>query len=57
MNTDKQHLADAGAMVGWVGWVLSHLDQINGLLQTVLLLASIVATVVAIRYHLKRTPK
>lgn len=54
---DRQHLADAGAVVGWGGWVLSHLDQINGLLQTVLLIASIVATIVAIRYHLKRTPK
>lgn len=55
--TNGQRLADAGATVGWMGWALSHLDQINGLLQTILLIASIVATIVAIRYHWKRTPK
>lgn len=55
--TDKQHIADAGAAVGWFGWLLSHLDQINGLLQSLLLVLSIVATVVAIRYHIRKTPK
>lgn len=55
MNTQKA--ADGGVVVGWLGWVVSHIEQINGVLQAVLLVVSIVATLVAIRYHLKRMPK
>lgn len=50
-----QKVADAGAAIGWVGWFLSHLDQINGVLQFALLVTSIVATIIAARYHLRRT--
>jgi len=57
MTTDKQHLADAGAVVGWGGWILSHLEPINTVLQFILLVLSIIATAVAIRYHLRKTPK
>lgn len=59
MNTQpaQQRVADTGAVVGWIGWFLSHLDQINGVLQFILLVSSIVATVVAARYHFKKTPK
>jgi hypothetical protein len=53
----QQKAADAGVTIGWFGWVVSHVEQINGILQTILLIASIVATFVAIRYHWKRTPK
>ena len=53
----QQKVADSGVAVGWFGYLVSHLEQVNGVLQTVLLLASIVATVVAARYHWKRTPK
>jgi hypothetical protein len=51
----QQKIADVGVTVGWFGWIVSHVEQINGILQTILLLASIVATVIAARYHLKRT--
>ena len=57
MNQPQQKIADGGAIIGWAGWFLSHLDQINGVLQFVLLLSSIVATVFAARYHLRKTPK
>lgn len=58
MNDDiRERVADGGAITAWAGWFMSHAAQINGVLQTVLLLVSIVAGIVAIRYHLKRTPK
>lgn len=58
MNDDlHRKLADSGAIASWMGWALSHIAAINQVLQTVLLLVSIVAGLVAIRYHLKRTPK
>ena len=47
-------IADSGAIVSWLGWALSHIGALNQLLQTVLLLVSIVAGLVPIRYHLKR---
>lgn len=55
---DELHrkLADSGAVVSWAGWIVSHVAAINALLQTVLLVVSIAAGLVAIRYHLKRTP-
>jgi len=51
----KQLAADAGAAISWGGFFLSHLEQINGVLQTILLLVSIAAGCVAIRYHLSKT--
>jgi hypothetical protein len=53
----QQKVADAGAVMAWGGWFMSHLVQLNEVLQFALLLVSIVAGVVAIRYHLKKTPK
>lgn len=55
MSTQK--VADGGVLAGWLGWVVSHITQINGVLQALLLLTSIVATLIAARYHFKRTPK
>lgn len=58
MNDDlHRKLADSGAVASWMGWIVSHVAAINALLQTVLLVVSIVAGLVAIRYHLKRTPR
>lgn len=56
---DELHrkIADLGAITSWTGWVLSHIGALNQVLQTVLLLVSIAAGLVAIRYHLKRTPR
>jgi hypothetical protein len=53
----QQKIADGGVAVGWFGYIVSHIEQINGVLQTVLLIASIIATIIAARYHLRRTPK
>lgn len=52
---NKERLADTGAVTGFLGWFLSHLAQINGFLQFLLLLASIAAAIAATRYHLKNT--
>jgi hypothetical protein len=52
-----QRVADAGVVIGWGGWLFSHLVDINLVLQTILLVASIVATVVAIIYHARRMSK
>ena len=56
-TNSQQQLADVGAVAAWTGWFLSHLVEINGVLQFILLLVSIAAGIVAIRYHLAKTPK
>lgn len=56
MDTHDKVL-QAGALSGWVGWFFSHVREVNDLLQTVLLITSIAATVVAIIYHRSRTKK
>ena len=53
----QQKVADGGVAVGWFGYIISHIEQINGVLQTLLLVTSIVATFIAARYHWRRTPK
>lgn len=53
----QQKAADSAVTVGWLGWLISHIEQVNGLLQFVLLVTSIAATLVAMRYHWRRTPK
>jgi hypothetical protein len=53
----QQKVADGGVAVGWFGYIVSHAEQINGILQTILLITSIIATIIAARYHLRRTPK
>lgn len=47
----------AGSFAGWMGWAFSHLRDVNDLLQTVLLLTSIAATVAAFIYHRSRTKR
>ena len=53
----QQRVADAAVPAGWGIWAFSHLAQLNEILQFVLLTMSIIATVIAIRYHLRNTPK
>lgn len=53
----KQTVADGTVIFSWLGWMISHIDQINSVLQFVLLIASIFATAVAARYHLRKTRK
>lgn len=45
----QEKVASSGAVASWIGWVISHIEQINGLLQTAVLLLSITASVIAIR--------
>jgi len=52
-----RNIADATVGLSWIGWAVSHHDQINGWLQTLLLICSIVATIVAARYHLFVAPR
>lgn len=52
--TVQQKVADGGAVVGWIGWLISHLAEINTFLQTGVLLLSIAATLIALRANLKR---
>lgn len=52
----KEHLADGAVALSFGGWFLSHIAQINQVLQFVLLVVSIIAGVIAARYHLKKTP-
>ena len=53
----QQKVADAAVPVGWGAWAFSHIVQVNEVLQFILLSTSIVATCIAIRYHLRNTPK
>jgi hypothetical protein len=53
----QQKLADGGPVFGWAAWLISHIEQVNGILQFLLLTVSIVATIIAARYHWKKTPK
>lgn len=55
MSTQK--VADGSVVFGWLGWTVSHITQINGVLQALLLITSIVATLIAARYHYLKTPK
>lgn len=57
MIQTQQRIADGGVAIGWFGYIVSHIEQINGVLQLVLLVTSIIATIIAARYHFKRTPK
>jgi len=54
-DTDKS--LTLGSIVGWVGWIFSHLKEVNELLQTVLLVTSIFATVAAFIYHRSNTKR
>ena len=53
----QQTVADVAVPVGWGTWVFSHIVEVNEVLQFVLLITSITATVIAIRYHVRNTPK
>jgi len=50
-------IADTAVPVGWGAWAFSHITQVNEVLQFILLTTSIIATCIAIRYHLRNTPK
>lgn len=57
VNAAQEKAAFCGMVCGWGVWIVSHIQQINSVLQAVLLLASIVATLITARYYHRRTPK
>jgi hypothetical protein len=57
MSPTKEAAALCGVACGWSTWLMSHIQQINGVLQAVLLLVSIVVTLITGRYYYRRTPK
>ena len=48
-----QKAADAGWITGLFVWITSHVAQINGVLQFIILLLTIISLLAAIRYHWK----
>jgi hypothetical protein len=57
MSPIKETAALCGVACGWGAWIISHIQQINGVLQALLLLTSLVVTLVTGRYYYRRTPK
>ena len=53
----QQKVADVAVPMGWGALAFSHLAELNQILQFILLVTSIIATLIAIRYHLRNTPK
>jgi hypothetical protein len=53
---NQRGVADGAVAASWSGYYISNVIEINEVLKTVLLVASIVATVIAMRYHLRNTP-
>lgn len=49
-----QKVADGGLVLSWLAWFLSHIGQINGVMQFIALAFAIAASVVAMRYHTKQ---
>lgn len=47
----RTRIADYSVGGGWLGWVVSHITEVNSVLQAILLITSIVATLIAARYH------
>jgi hypothetical protein len=46
-----QKVADSAVFLTWIGWIASHVKEINEWLQLVALLLAIVASWCAIRFH------
>jgi hypothetical protein len=55
MLPEKSHIADAATGVGFGGLLVSHLAQLNQVLQTILLVFSIASAYCAIRYYRRNT--
>lgn len=49
--------ADGGVLVAWFAWFMAHIDQINNVIQFILLVTGIISTLLAGRYHWKKTKK
>ena len=57
VNAAQEKAAFCGMVCGWGVWLVSHIQQINAVLQGILLLVTLVVTLITGRYYYKRTPK
>lgn len=58
MLQDKGTAAGAsGVVVTFLTWLVAHIELINGVLQTLVLVAGLVSSFFAARYYHRRTPK
>jgi len=56
MTFDHQaRVADAAVGAGWVGWLIGKASEAAPLIQDTAGIFAIIATIVAIRYHLAKT--
>ena len=55
MIDHQTRVADAAVGAGWLGWLISHAAEAAPLIQDTAGLCAIIATLVAIRYHLAKT--
>ncbi|HZO21031.1 MAG TPA: hypothetical protein VFB37_00920 [Steroidobacteraceae bacterium] len=53
----QQKAADASIWAAVLVWFMSHLTEINAVLQFFLLIGSLVGVFFAIRYHKRNTPR
>jgi hypothetical protein len=47
-------VANSSVIFSWLAWFLSHIEQINSVVQFFVLLLAAVASICAIRYHTKK---
>ena len=52
--TLQERATDAGVAAGWIGWLIARLELVNGMLQTILLVLSIIATSLVILKHWRK---
>lgn len=55
MNSHLEKIADTAAPVAWSVWIVSHIAEINAVLQGVALLAAIFGTLAAGIFHITKT--
>jgi len=56
-NTTSAKIADGGWIAGAAVWYVSHIAQINEVLQHVILILTVISLVAAIRYHTRKHGK
>lgn len=49
--------ANSGVVMGWIGFFLSHIDDVNKVLQFFALICAIAASIAAYRFHTRNTKK
>lgn len=52
-----ERAADAGTASVWVLWFMSHLDQVNGILQFIVLIGALISTGFSLVSHWRKRNK